>query len=296
MKLSIIIVNYNVKRLLEQCLLSLEKASKNIDTEIFVIDNASTDGSEIYFKDRFTNVCFIWNSENLGFSKANNIVLNKISGDYILFLNPDTIVSEDCLEKCIDFFVLHKECGAVGVRMVDAMSNFLKESKRGFPDPKTSLYKITGLHYLFPDSAVIAKYYEGHLSENNNHSVDILSGAFMMLSKESLSAVNGFDEDYFMYGEDIDLSWRIKKAGYVNYYLGEVSIIHLKGSSSSQYKALAIKYFYDAMRIFVNKHYNKRAVNKKIILLGIECIRRIAMLKNLITSSLHAGFSSNSTS
>ena len=150
MKLSIVIVNYNVKLLLEQCLISVEKASKNIDTEIFVIDNASTDGSKKYFKDKFANACFIWNDENTGFAKANNSVLKSASGEYVLFLNPDTLISEDVLEKCIDFFRRHSECGAIGVRMVDTKGKFLKESKRGFPDPMTSFYKLTGLHFLFP--------------------------------------------------------------------------------------------------------------------------------------------------
>lgn len=283
MKLSIVIVNYNVKFLLEQCLLTVEKACKNIESEIFVIDNASMDGSEDYFKNRFENINFQWNKNNVGFAKANNSVLSKVAGDYVLFLNPDTLVPEDCFEKCIDFFSNHPDCGALGVRMVDAKGNFLKESKRGFPDLKTSFYKMIGLHLIFPTSRLFSKYYEGHLSEHSSCPVDVLSGAFMMLSNGALKKVKGFDEDFFMYGEDIDISCRIKQSGFKNYYFSETTIVHYKGKSTSYKSGSYKKHFYGAMKIFVKKYYGNN-LKSKLIFWGIDSCRIFANLKGLFLS------------
>ncbi len=282
MKLSIVIVNYNVKLLLEQCLLSVEKACANIESEIFVVDNASTDGSDLYFNNRFEKIAFQWNKENVGFAKANNSVIDKVSGDYILFLNPDTIVPVNCFDECIDFFVKHSDCGALGVRMIDENGTYLKESKRGFPDPKTSFYKMIGLHRLFPTSRVFAKYYEGHLSENKSNHVDVLSGAFMMLSKDALRNVKGFDEDFFMYGEDIDLSCRIIQSGFKNYYFADTTITHYKGKSTSYKSASYTKHFYDAMKIFVKKYFFGKKLTMYFLFAGIEFGRAIANFKRLL--------------
>jgi GT2 family glycosyltransferase len=260
----------------------LNATCKNIHHEIFVVDNNSTDGSEDFFSNRFENVTFIWNNENVGFAKANNSVLSQATGDCILFLNPDTIVSENCFEVCLEFFSTHKECGAVGVKMYDGNGVYLKESKRGFPDATSAFFKMIGLNRLFPNSAFFSKYYEGHLSENETNAVDVLPGAFMMLSRNALNAVHGFDEDYFMYGEDIDLSYRIVKAGYVNYYIAETSIIHFKGESTVKSSPVYTKNFYGAMKIFVNKHYANKKITKWLLLTAIAFSKGIADAKRVL--------------
>ena len=260
MQLSIIIVNYNVKYFLEQCLCSVIKAIQNIEAEIFVVDNNSTDGSKDFFKERFTDVKFIWNKDNFGFSKANNIALKQATGKYILFLNPDTLVPEDCLKRSISFLESHSEAGALGIKMLDGSGNFLKESKRSFPSPLTSFYKLSGLTKLFPHSKIFAKYYLGDIDEEQNHEVDVLAGAFMMVPQKIIDTVGGFDEDFFMYGEDVDLSYRIKEAGYKNLYFADSCIIHFKGESTKRGGLNYVKLFYKAMSIFARKHYGNRAV------------------------------------
>ena len=231
------------------------RAIKNTSAEIIVIDNNSTDGSNIFLCNKFANVLYIWNKENVGFSKANNIALRQAKGKYVLFLNPDTIIAEDCLEKCLFFFKTHTNIGALGIRMVDGAGNFLKESKRGFPSPITSFFKLSGLINIFPSSPIFARYYLGNLRENATHMVDVLSGAFMMVKKDILDGLGGFDEDFFMYGEDVDLSYRIQKAGYKNYYFSESTIIHFKGESTKRESQKYINLFYGAMDLFVKKHY-----------------------------------------
>ncbi|UEG50825.1 glycosyltransferase family 2 protein [Ferruginibacter lapsinanis] len=255
MQLSIIIVNYNVKLLLAQCLDAVLKACANINAEIFVVDNNSTDGSKDFFTGKFPSVQFIWNNSNVGFAKANNIALKRATGEYILFLNPDTIIPEDSLHKCIAFSKTKPTLGGLGVHMVDGNGNFLKESKRAFPSPLTSFFKLMGLANLFPHSKIFAKYHLGYLDEHSNHEVDVLCGAFMFHPKKVLDKVGSFDEQFFMYGEDVDLSYRIQKAGYKNYYFAETSIIHFKGESTKRGDLNYVKHFYGAMSIFVKKHY-----------------------------------------
>jgi O-antigen biosynthesis protein len=255
LKLSIIIVNYNVKYFLEQCLFSLRKACKGIEAEIIVIDNHSSDSSIAYLRPKFPEVRFIKKDSNLGFAKASNAGLELANGEYILFLNPDTLVPEDCFPACFSFFESQEDCGAIGVKMVDGSGRFLKESKRSFPSPFTSLYKLTGLSRLFPSSKVFSKYHLGHLDDSKNHEVDVLAGAFMMIRKKVLEETGGFDEMFFMYGEDVDLSYRIQQAGYKNYYLAETSIIHFKGESTRRGSLNYVRMFYKAMSLFVHKHY-----------------------------------------
>ena len=262
MQLSIIIVNYNVKHFLEQCLFSVRKAITGIPAEIIVIDNNSTDNSIDYLSPLFPSVQFIANKENTGFAKACNQGLRMAGGEYILFLNPDTIVPEDCFQQCLSFFISHTDAGAVGVKMLDGSGKFLKESKRAFPSPMTSLYKLLGLSNLFPRSRIFSRYHLGHLSENETHEVDVLAGAFMMVRKQVLDKVGGFDESFFMYGEDVDLSYRIQKATcpdnshpYKNYFFAGTSIIHFKGESTRKGSMNYVKMFYNAMSIFVRKHY-----------------------------------------
>ncbi|MGG9970837.1 glycosyltransferase family 2 protein [Ferruginibacter sp. SUN002] len=256
MQLSIIIVNYNVKQFLNNCLIAVEKAIRNIDAEIFVVDNNSTDGSKEFFNGKFPAVQFIWNKENIGFAKANNLVVEKASGKYILFLNPDTIVPEDCFEKCLAHIESQSITGALGVKMFDGKRNYLKESKRGNPTLWNAFCKMFGLTSIFPKSKLFAGYYLGHLSENKNNEVDILCGAFMFVRKDVLNTVGSFDEQFFMYGEDIDLSYRIKKSGFSNYYFSETSIVHFKGESTKAGDLNYVKNFYGAMNIFVKKHYS----------------------------------------
>lgn len=256
MQLSVIIVNYNVKYFTEQSLYSVVKACKNLEAEIIVVDNNSTDDSYTFFSNKFANVHFIWNKENIGFSKANNIGLRQATGRYILFLNPDTLVAEDCFEKCLVFFESAANIGALGIRMIDGTGKYLKESKRGFPTLITSFFKLNGFAALFPYSKFFARYYAGHLSENKNQEVDVLAGAFMLVNKKVLDEIGSFDEDFFMYGEDIDLSYRIQKAGYKNYYFSESTIIHFKGESTNKDNLQHAKVFYGAMNLFVRKHYS----------------------------------------
>lgn len=257
MQLSVIIVNYNVKHFLEQCLCSVQKAitSSTIEAEIVVIDNNSSDNSFEYLSPSFQCVKFIRNAENVGFSKACNQGFKLSAGKYVLFLNPDTIVPEDCLKRSISFFESHSEAGAVGVKMIDGHGMFLKESKRAFPSPVTSLFKLFGFATLFPKSKLFSKYHLGFLDENRNHEVDVLAGAFLMVRREVLQQLNGFDEIFFMYGEDIDLSYRIQQLGFKNYYLADTCILHFKGESTRKGSLNYIRMFYRAMSIFVSRHY-----------------------------------------
>lgn len=255
MELSVIIVNYNVKHFLEQCLYSVREALRQTSGEIIVIDNCSTDNSLTYLQPLFPEVQFIANKENLGFARACNQGLAISKGRFVLFLNPDTIVPEDSFESAIRFMDEHPEAGALGSKMLDGSGSFLKESKRAFPSPLTSLYKLFGLSKLFPHSAVFSRYHLGHLDENKNNEVDVLAGAYMFIRKKVLDEVGGFDEQFFMYGEDVDLSYRIQKSGRKNYYFANSPIIHFKGESTRKGSMNYVRMFYSAMSLFVRKHY-----------------------------------------
>ena len=253
--LSVIIVNYNVRYFLEQCLFSVREAMRGLDGEVIVVDNASQDGSREYLEARFPEVSFIWNTENLGFGKANNLAMKKSRGAHILFLNPDTLVAEDCFTLCLRFMEQHPEAGALGVRMIDGSGSFLKESKRAYPSLITSFFKLSGLARIFPKSPVFARYHLGHLDPGQDHDVDVLAGAFMWVRREALEKTGGFDERFFMYGEDVDLSYRIQQAGYRNYYYSGTTIIHFKGESTKKGTLNYVRMFYKAMDVFVHKHY-----------------------------------------
>ena len=264
MKLSIVIVNYNVKYFLEQCLDSVIRAIRNIDAEIFVVDNQSSDYSIEYLEPRFPQVTFIANKENVGFSRANNQAIEIARGEYILVLNPDTVIGENCLENVCRFMDEHPDAGGIGVKMIDGQGRFLPESKRGFPSPWNSFCKMSGLSKLFPLSKTFGQYHVRYLDENKINEVDVLAGAFMLLRKEALNKLGLFDETFFMYGEDIDLSYRIKQGGYKNYYFPE-PIIHYKGESTKK-DFKYVKNFYEAMLIFYNKHYpNASPIHKWLI-------------------------------
>jgi N-acetylglucosaminyl-diphospho-decaprenol L-rhamnosyltransferase len=273
MILSVVIVSYNVKFFLEQCLSSLKKAVDGISlpgggAEVFIVDNASTDGTADFLVSLYPDFHFIRNKENSGFAKANNQALSQCAGQYVLFLNPDTIIAEDCLNICLSFFLNNTDAGALGVRLIDGAGRYLKESKRGFPDPSASFFKLSGLARLFPRSKIFSAYYLGHLGEESTNAVDILSGAFMMVKKTVLDQIGGFDERFFMYAEDIDLSYRICKAGFRNYYLPETTIIHFKGESTLR-DFRYVKMFYSAMQLFIKKHFKNWGSSILIITLGI---------------------------
>lgn len=260
MKLSVVIVNYNVEHFLEQCLYSVRKAMQGIDGEIFVVDNNSIDGSNRMVKKKFPEVILIENKENTGFSVANNQAIRIAKGEYILLLNPDTVVEDDTFSSIIEFMDEHPEAGALGVKMVDGSGKFLPESKRGLPTPLTAFYKMFGLSSLFPHSKRFSKYHMGYLDENEIHEVEILAGAFMLLRKTVLDKIGLLDETFFMYGEDIDLSYRVTQAGFKNYYFPKTRIIHYKGESTKKSSVNYVLVFYNAMVIFAKKHFtNKNA-------------------------------------
>ncbi|MBN2165890.1 MAG: glycosyltransferase family 2 protein [Marinilabiliaceae bacterium] len=259
--LSIVIVNYNVKYYLEVCLLSVLKATENFDAEIIVVDNNSNDGSVEYIRKLFPSILLIENSVNIGFSGANNIGIRKSEGQYVLLLNPDTIIREDTLENCVAFMNVTPDSGALGVYMIDGSGCYLPESKRGLPTPVVAFYKVFGLSRLFSKSIRFNKYYMAHLDKYKNNRVEVLSGAFMMLQRQVLKKVGLLDEDYFMYGEDIDLSYRIIKSGYSNYYFSGTRIIHFKGESTKKGSLSYVLIFYKAMEIFARKHFTSRQNN-----------------------------------
>lgn len=257
MTLSVIIVSYNVQYFLDQAIGSVLESSCDFDFEIIVVDNGSTDNSVKWVEEKYPEVRVFDLGENVGFARANNFAAHKAKGEYILLLNPDTIVQADSLQCCYDFLSERKGAGAVGLRMYDGQGKYLPESKRGFPSPWTSFCKITGLNELFPDSKIFNYYYLGHKSSDIDQEVDVLTGAFMMLKKDNYLELGGLDEDFFMYGEDIDLCYRLYEKGYQNYYLASSSIIHFKGESTSKQSLKYIKTFYSAMSIYAGKHYNK---------------------------------------
>jgi len=216
-KLSIVIVNYNVKFLLEQCLIAVYAAIRGLDTEIIVVDNHSTDDSVQYLRPIFPDVFFIENNENTGFAKANNQAIRLCKGKYILLLNPDTVIGEDCLHNICRFMDKHPEAGAAGVKMINAHGAFLPESKRSFPTPWVSFCKLFGLSKLFSQSERFAAYSLPYLNPDEQHQVDILAGAFLFLRHEALKKAGLFDESFFMYGEYVALSYRMVLSGYRNY-------------------------------------------------------------------------------
>lgn len=288
MKLSVIIVNYNVSAFLEQALSSALKAMRDIDGEIFVVDNHSVDNSVAMVKEKFPQVKLIENHENVGFAKANNQAIRVASGEYVLLLNPDTLVEEDTFEKCLRFMDETPDCGGLGVKMVDGQGRFLPESKRGIPYPKSSFYKLFGLSKIFPKSQKFGAYHATYIGEDETHEVEVLSGAFMMMRKSVLDQVGLLDEDYFMYGEDIDLSYRILKGGYKNYYFPQARIIHYKGESTKKGSLNYVYVFYKAMQIFAKKHFS--ANNAKVFNIAIDAAiwfrAALAALKRIVSHIL----------
>lgn len=262
LKLSVIIVNYNVKYYLDQCIRSVLRAFEEMNTpaEIIVVDNHSADGSVDYLEQRypqklFSMVRFVRSAHNLGFARANNIAIRQSRGEYVLLLNPDTIVGEDALKASVDFMDVHEDAGAVGVRMLGAQGRRAMESRRGLPTPMVSFFKMLGFCNRWPHHRLFGKYYMGYLPWDEPSQIEVVSGAYCMLRRKALDEVGLLDEDFFMYGEDIDLSYRVLKGGYHNYYL-PVDILHYKGESTQKSSFRYVHVFYEAMLIFFRKHYS----------------------------------------
>ena len=281
--LSIVIVNYNVKYFIRQCIQSILKSQFSSDFEIIVVDNNSSDESVQMLSAEFGDtIQLIANKENVGFSKANNQGFEIAQGKYVLILNPDTIVEENTLQTCYDYLENNSDTGAVGVRMFDGAGNYLPESKRGFPKPQSAFFKLSGLSKLFKNSGFFNQYYLGHLSNDRFHSIDVLTGAFMFVHKSTLLEVGGFDEDYFMYGEDIELSYQIKATGKKIMFLPTSSIIHFKGESTKKSSIDYLRNFYGAMAIYAGKRNKQSGFSWNVLLqIGILLTAIVAVFRRL---------------
>ncbi|HEY0261554.1 MAG TPA: glycosyltransferase [Chitinophagales bacterium] len=290
MQVSVIIVNYNVKHFLLQCLRSVYAAARNVSVEVFVVDNVSKDGSAEAVQAEFPEVKWIQNTENVGFSKANNQAMKIAQGEYVLILNPDTVVAEDSFSTCIAFMEKHADAGALGARMIDGSGAFLPESKRGLPTPEVAFYKMFGLSRIFPKSKRFGKYHLGYLDEEENNEVEILAGAFMFFRNSVLQKIGYFDETFFMYGEDIDLSWRVVLAGFKNYYVADTTIIHYKGESTKRGSLNYVKVFYEAMIIFAQKYFSGGRASLFSALLNVAIVFRaiVTVFINLLSSAFIA--------
>ncbi len=276
MRLSVIIVSYNVSAFLEQCLLSVRRALRGIDGEVWVVDNCSSDDSVDMVRRRFPEVRLIANDENAGFAVANNQAIRRSKGEYVLLLNPDTLLEEDVFRQCLCFMDEHPEAGAMGVRLVDGSGRYLPESKRGFPTLGVSFCKMTGLSALFPRSAYFNGYYLGHLDPEQTHAVEVLAGCFMFIRRRALERAGLLDEAFFMYGEDIDLSYRIRQAGFQNYYYPSARVLHYKGESTQKDSFRYVKRFYEAMVIFARKHFQRRGASVLVFWLQTAIALRAA--------------------
>jgi GT2 family glycosyltransferase len=255
MELSVIIVSYNVKAYLEQCLYALGRAMRSLDAEIWVVDNASTDGTASWLPNAFPDVRFLAMDENVGYSRANNRPLAQVRGKYVLYLNPDTLLEEEGLLRCLEFMETHADAGALGVRMINGFGAFLRESKRGKPGVLASVFKMAGLADRFPRNRWLSAYYKGDLDDRQTHAVPVLCGAFLMTRTDLVRRLGGFDERFFMFGEDIDLSYRINKAGLQNYYYTGTTLVHFKGQSTQKQSDDYRRHFFGAMTLFVRKYH-----------------------------------------
>lgn len=275
MKLSVIIVNYNVKYFLEVCLHSVLRSAAGIAAEVIVVDNNSTDDSNKMVREQFPDVTLIENKDNKGFSKANNQGVAIAKGEYILFLNPDTVMPEEFLAKMLGYMDAHPEAGAVGPRLIDGKGQFAPDAKKSFPSLSVAIFKTTGINKLFSKSAYFNKYYAVHVGERQTAPVDVLSGCCMLVRKSAMDKAGGpFDEDYFMYCEDVDLSYRIEKAGYKNIYYPEVDLIHYKGESTRKMTLSYVRIFNEALVTFVKKHYTKKDARMFVLFINIGIILR----------------------
>lgn len=286
MKLSVIIVSYKVKFYLEQCLLAVKKATADIESEIYVVDNHSNDGSVEFIAERFPDINLISSNHNNGFSRANNIAIRQCSGEYVLLLNPDTIVGERSIKEVLKFMDAHPKAGGVGVKMLNADGSCAKESRRGVPTVATSFYKMTGLCACYPHSQRFAHYYMGHLPWDKPAQIEIISGAFCMLRHSALDKIGLLDEDFFMYGEDVDLSYRLLKGGYENWYV-PVEILHYKGESAHKSSFRYVHVFYNAMLIFFRKHYGNKAAIISLPIKAAVVVKATITLLHMKATAVH---------
>lgn len=278
MKVSVIIVNYNVKYFLEVCLHSVLRACTGIDAEVIVVDNNSNDNSCRMVRDKFPSVILIENTDNKGFSKANNQAVAISKGEYILFLNPDTVMPEDFLKKTIAYMDQHPEAGAIGPKLIDGKGQFAPDGKKSFPTLSVAIFKTTGINKLFSKSPYFNKYYAVHVGPDECAEVDVLSGCCMLVRKKAMDDAGGpFDEDYFMYCEDVDLSYRIQKAGYKNIYFPETELIHYKGESTRKATMSYVRTFNDALLLFVKKNYSAKDAKLFLLFINAGIILRVIL-------------------
>jgi GT2 family glycosyltransferase len=274
--LSIIIINYNVKEFLLNLLDSIRNAVKNISTEIIIVDNASDDGSVEILREKFPNIKLIANKKNVGFGSANNQAMEAAKGRYFLLINPDAIVREDTLLKMLEFFNKTPQVGIAGCKVLNPDGSLQLACRRSFPGPWTSFTKVMGLSKLFPKSRLFARYNLTYLNEDQTYEVDAVSGAFMMMRKEVYEKIGGFDRQFFMYGEDLDLCYRAQKSGYKVFYVHNTEIIHYKGESTKRSSLDETKIFYDAMHLFVRKHFSSSFIVESILQIAILFRKLIA--------------------
>jgi GT2 family glycosyltransferase len=278
MQLSVIILNYNVRYFLEQCVLSVQDAILDLDAEIIVIDNNSIDDSCLMMQDRFPEVKLIQNKENFGFPKGNNIGVEHAKGKYVCILNPDTVVAEDTFTAILAFAERQINLGIIGCKLIDGTGSFLPESKRGIPTPWVAFTKIFGLYKIFPKSGFFNQYYAQHLNENETGEVEILVGAFMLMQRDLYLDLKGFDEDCFMYADDIDLSYRALQMQKTNYYFHETTVLHYKGESTVKDEKY-MKRFQQAMTFFYQKHFKKSLFFSIFIKIGIVFFSFVKMFQ-----------------
>lgn len=285
MKLTVIIVSYNVKHYLRQCIDSVAKAIEGLDAEVCVVDNHSKDGTVEYINEHCKNVKMIAANHNYGFARANNIAIRQSESEFVLLLNPDTIVGEDTIRECLAFMDAHSDAGGLGVRMLKCDGSDALESRRGLPSPMTAFYKMCSLCEKFPESRRFGKYYMGYLPWDEPAQIEVVSGAFFMLRREALDKAGLLDEDFFMYGEDIDLSYRLLKAGYHNWYL-PAKILHYKGESTQKSSFRYVHVFYEAMLIFLRKHYGHLSFWLSIPIKSAIYVKAFMALVNMQYSSI----------
>ncbi|MGB6120785.1 MAG: glycosyltransferase [Bacteroidota bacterium] len=278
MKLSVVVVNYNVRQFLENALTSIRRAMSGIEGEILVLDNASTDNSAEMVREKFPDIALITSSENVGFARGNNIAINRASGDFILLINPDTIVQEDTLRVMLRFFESHPSAGLAGCRVLNPDGSFQLPCRRSFPTPWVAFTKIYGLSLLLPKSRLFGRYNLTYLDPDQTYPVDAVSGSFMMIRRETYEKVGGLDESFFMYGEDLDWCYRVGEAGFKVYYVHETAIVHFKGQSTKRSEIDEIKVFYEAMQLFVEKHFSTSGVLRLFLRAGIVLRATIASL------------------
>lgn len=285
-KLTVVIVSYNVKYYLEQCLVSLRRALTGIDAEVYVVDNDSKDDSIGYLTPRFPEVKMIASRHNLGFARANNLAIRSSESEYVLLLNPDTIVGEESIRQSIAFMDAHPKAGAAGVRMLRTDGSDAKESRRGLPTPLTSFYKISGLCERFPNSRRLGRYYMSYLPWDEPNPIEVISGAYCFLRRKALDEVGLLDEDFFMYGEDVDLSYRLLKGGYENWYV-PVEILHYKGESAHKSSFRYVHVFYNAMLIFFRKHYGNKAAIISLPIKAAVVVKATITLLHMKATAVH---------